>query len=76
MSTYRKPNLKALQAECDRFNATCKVGGAVTVVLDVGPAIETITTSEAQVLSGHTAVVWMRGVSGCYQLDRVTPVAA
>jgi hypothetical protein len=74
MSTYRKPNLKALQAECDRFNAKCPVGGAVSVTLDLGPAIETVTTSEAQVLSGHSAVVWMRDVRGCYDLDRVKPI--
>lgn len=71
MSAYRKPNLKALQAACDRFNEKCPVGGAVTVTLDIGPAIETVTTSEAQILSGHSAVVWMRDVRGCYDLERV-----
>ncbi len=29
--------------------------------------------SDAQVLSGHSAVIWLENVSGCYLLDRVTP---
>lgn len=75
--TYKKPNLKKLQAECDAFNAKCPVGSRVSVKLDFidEPRI-TVTTSEAQVLSGHSAVIWLAGVSGCYLLDRVTPVAA
>jgi hypothetical protein len=75
MSTYRKPNLKALQAECDRFNAKCPVGGAVICNIDGGEPRETVTTSEAQVMCGHSAVVWMKGISGCYLLSHVTPVA-
>lgn len=66
----------ALQAECDKFNAANEVGAAVTVQLDGGEVRETITTSEAQVLSGHTAVIWLEGLRGCYSLERVTPVAA
>jgi hypothetical protein len=63
-----------LQAECDNFNAANEVGAAVTVQLDGGEVRETITTSEAQVLSGHSAVIWLKGISGCYLLERVTPV--
>lgn len=77
MSTYRKPNIKKLQAECDAFNAKCPVGGKVRVKLDfVDEPFETITRSEAQILSGHTAVVWMKNVSGCYVLECVTPIEA
>lgn len=73
---YKKPNLKNLQAACDAFNAKCEVGGAVDVMLDGADApMRTTTRSEAQVMSGHSAVIWMRGVSGSYLLDRVTPVA-
>ncbi|TFW15918.1 hypothetical protein [Duganella callida] len=63
-----------LQAACDKFNAANQVGTTVTVLLDGGEVRETITTSEAQVLSGHSAVIWLKGVSGCYLLERVTPV--
>lgn len=71
-----KPNLKKLQAECDAFNAKCPVGGTVLVKLDgKDEPFATTTCSEAQILSGHSAVIWMNGVSGCYLLNRVTPVA-
>ncbi|MDO8039451.1 hypothetical protein [Janthinobacterium sp. SUN137] len=64
-----------LQAACDKFNAAHQVGAAVRVELDGGDIRETITTSEAQVLSGHTAVIWLDGIRGCYDLERVTPQA-
>jgi hypothetical protein len=63
-----------LQAACDKFNAANQVGVAVAVRLDGGEVRETITTSEAQVLSGHSAVIWLDGIRGCYLLERVTPV--
>lgn len=72
----RPPPAAQLQEACDKFNAAHQVGAAVSVRLDSGEVRETITTSEAQVLSGHSAVIWLKGVSGCYLLDRVTPVAA
>jgi hypothetical protein len=72
----KRPNLKKMQAQCDAFNAVCPVGGSVTVTLDGGEVRETVTTSEAQILSGHSPVVWMKGIIGCYLLDRVKPAAA
>ena len=75
MSTYRKPDIQKLQAACDKFNDAHKVGAAVTVLLDSDELRQTVTTSEAQVLSGHSAVIWLKGVSGCYELDRVTAMA-
>lgn len=77
MSSRAERQAKAtalLQAECDKFNSAHPVGAAVTVQLDGGEIRETITTSEAQVISGHSAVIWLKGVSGCYLLDRVTPL--
>lgn len=77
MSAYKKPNVKKMQAECDAFNSKCPIGGKVRVKLDgVDEPFETVTLAEAQILSGHSAVIWMMGVSGCYLLDRVTPVPA
>lgn len=72
----RPPSTAQLQAACDKFNAANEVGTAVTVRLDSGEIRETVTTSEAQVLSGHSAVIWLEGVSGCYLLERVTPAKA
>ncbi|EMO0332524.1 hypothetical protein [Pseudomonas aeruginosa] len=33
----------------------------------------TRTTTEAQMLGGHTAVVWLAGVSGCVALSHCEP---
>lgn len=69
----RKPNTKKMQAECDAFNAKHPVGSDVVVRLDgVDEPFITRTRSEAQILSGHSAVIWLENVSGCYLLDRVS----
>jgi hypothetical protein len=68
-----KPNLKKMQAECDAFNAKHPVGSEVFVKLDfVDEPFRTRTRSTAQILSGHSSVIWLDNVSGCYLLDRVT----
>ena len=72
----KRPNVKKMQGQCDTFNARCPVGGAVTVRLDSGEVRPTVTRSKAQILSGHTPVIWLEGITGCYLLDRVTPDAA
>lgn len=55
------------------FNAAHRVGTRVAVYPGTrdGRRIETVTRSEAQVLSGHTAVVWVAGVAGCIALGHV-----
>ncbi|MBH1995216.1 MAG: hypothetical protein I8H90_22630 [Burkholderiales bacterium] len=63
-----------LQAACDKFNAAHQVGASVSVKLDGGEVRETVTNSEAQVMGGHSAVIWLDGVRGCYDLERVTAV--
>lgn len=72
----RPPSPAALQRQCDEFNARYPVGQSVTVRMDDGSGRSTTTRSEAQVLSGHSAVIWLDGIAGCYLLDRVTPVVA
>ena len=67
------PNTPRLQAQCDAFNASNPIGTEVILKKDGSQNIETRTRSVAQVLSGHSAVIWLDGVSGCYLLDRVTP---
>lgn len=79
MSSRTERQAKAtaqLQAACDKFNASVPVGAAVLVLMDGGDVRETITTSEAQVLSGHSAVIWLDGIRGCYDLERVTALKA
>jgi hypothetical protein len=70
----KRPDPEALQRQCDAFNERYPVGQAVTLRKDGGDGIDTRTRSAAQVLSGHTAVIWLEGVAGCYLLDRVAPV--
>jgi hypothetical protein len=67
-------NRKLQQSKCDAFNAAHPVGSAVDLLKDNGETLRTVTRSIAQVLEGHTPVIWVRGVAGCYLLDRVTPV--
>jgi hypothetical protein len=69
-------DLAMLERQCKAFNDRCKVGQTVKVRKDNGSEVETFTQSEAEVLSGHTAVIYLKGISGCYALDRVTPVTA
>ncbi len=70
----RRPNTAKLQAQCDAFNAAHPVGTSVMLKKDFVPEpIETKTRSGAQVLSGHSAVIWLEGVTGCYHLDCVMP---
>lgn len=59
----------------DQWNAQHPAGTAVTVRKDDGSEIQTKTRSEAAMLGGHTAVIWLDGMSGCYLLERVTLLA-
>lgn len=69
----RRPNPEALQRQCDQFNAHTPVGAPVVVRLDDGATLQTVVGSPAEVLSGHSAVIWLTGVRGCVSLDRVVP---
>jgi hypothetical protein len=68
----QKANSHALQAQCDAFNQRVKIGDAVDVRRDNGRILRTWTTTEAHVMSGHSAVVFVEGIRGCYALERVT----
>jgi len=72
----KRPNPTKEQAACDAFNSFNPVGTAVHLRTDSGEMTIEFTASKATVLSGHTAVIWLKGRSGCYKLDRVTPVVA
>lgn len=66
------------QRLCDDFNARFSVGTTVRVWPlardDDSSSFVARTRSEAQVLSGHTAVVWVDGRPGCYALSHVESV--
>jgi hypothetical protein len=70
----RPPSSAKLQAQCDAFNGKYPVGQKVSVRKDAGDGVITVTRSKAEVLSGHSAVIWLEGISGCYLLNRVTPI--
>lgn len=60
-----------LQREVDEFNALVKIGEPVEYVSVKGDTNwqRFNTRTEAQILSGHTAVVWLEGKSGCVCID-------
>lgn len=62
-----------VQKEVDAFNAAHPVGTRVRfwTGLREGEGKVSTTRSDAQALSGHTAVVWLTGVSGCVSLSHV-----
>lgn len=60
----------------DGWNQQHEVGIAVFYRKDNGSGVTTTTRSQASILSGHTAVIWLDGVSGCVALDRVSPIVA
>ena len=72
----RQVGVKSATAAVEAWNGRNPVGTPVVLTRDNGERIQTVTTSEAYVLSGHTAVVHLARVSGCYLLSRVTPATA
>ena len=66
----RKPSLKKLQAECDKFNAECPVGSRVVVTKDCGEQVETTVKHEATIMGDHSAVGWFTDIRGAYMLSR------
>lgn len=60
------------EKEVMAWNERYPPGTPVRVRLDSGEVLETKTRSDAQMLGGHTAVVWLDGIAGAYLLERVT----
>ncbi len=68
---YRRARTPEAQARA--FNGAHPVGTAVRVYPGsrTGRHVDTRTRSQASVLSGHTAVVWVEELSGCQALNHV-----
>lgn len=66
------------QKAVDAFNAMVKIGDEVIYyeVIGDGKPQRLRTRTEAQVLSGHTSVVWLEGKSGCVCTSHCTKVPA
>lgn len=70
----KRPSVREMELECELWNAKHPVGTRVVVRMDNGEKRDTVTTSVAQMLSGHAAVIWLEAISGCYLLSRVKVV--
>jgi hypothetical protein len=56
------------------WNSRHPIGTAVDVRKDNDEVVRPKTRSEAQLLGGRTAVVFLEGISGCYMLTRCSPI--
>lgn len=78
MPAPKRPSAAQLQKQCDKWNAANEVG--TTVVYEEtrgeGETFRGKSKSEAQVLGGHSAVIWLEGKSGCVALDHCIALAA
>lgn len=70
----RKTTTKQQEQSVFNWNQENTVGCACEVKTDIGTTIKTHTKSEAYLLGGHTAVILVENISGCYMLSRVTPI--
>jgi hypothetical protein len=68
-----EPVLSMSQQDVDAWNRANVAGRAVTVTRDTGEVVKTTTRSDATMLGGHTAVIWLKGFRACYALSRVQP---
>ena len=64
-------SIEVMQSKVEVFNRKHSVGSPVTVIKDLGEIVETSVQHPADILGGHTAVVWLEGISGAYILNRV-----
>ncbi len=74
MSQPPNENRDDPQDRVDAFNAYQPVGSRVEYRRHSGaPWIETRVRGEAYVMGGHSAMVFLEGVSGSWSLDHVRP---
>jgi hypothetical protein len=63
------------QRLADKWNRKVRVGDLVEFEPFPGAPLEAVVTrTEASVLGGHTAVVWVNGKAGCVAIDCCWPV--
>lgn len=72
----KPPTPKSQQKLIDKWNREHAIGATVTRYKLVDPLRdpqETVTTSSAWLMGGHTAMIMVKGVSGGVSLDSVVP---
>lgn len=57
--------------QVERFNRLHPVGSEVTFTNDLGRVMTACVRHQASILSGHTPVMWLEGIPGCFLLSRV-----
>ncbi len=57
-----------------KWNRSHRVGTPVIVHRDNGEDFKTKTRTRAQLLSGHSAVVWVEGLASCYSAHKIEPI--
>jgi hypothetical protein len=74
----RAESAAELARQCDEWNSAYPVGTLVEYhpIIDEPEHRLRKTRTAAQVLSGHTAVVWLEDERGCVCLEACVPVAA
>lgn len=77
MPAPKRPTAAQLQKQCDNWNAKHPVGKAIVYesIRGEGESHRGESTSEAEVLGGHSAVIWISGKSGCVDLDHCFALA-
>lgn len=68
----RGMNKQQLQRMVDQFNQAFEVGDRVYYEDDFGTQHADTVRHPAQILSGHSAVCWLHGRSGCVLVDRIS----
>ena len=61
------------QRMADEWNSKYDIGAKVIVTKDLGEQFRTTTRSKAELLPSGEAVIWVKGITGCYLLSRVRP---
>lgn len=76
MKKFKQESASALIERCRQWNVAYPIGAEVEYhsVINADRHVLTRTNSVAYVLSGHTAVCFVDGVSGCVALDALVPV--
>ena len=75
----RGPTAATLQKQVEAFNNAVNVGDLIEyegIRGDPSTRAQFRTRTQAQILSGHTAVVWLEGKSGCVCVTHCSKVAA
>lgn len=76
MPAPKRPSAAQLQRQCDLWNAKHPVGTVVSyeALVGEGETARGRTTAEAQIMGGHSAVIWLDCKSGCVDLEHCTPL--